>query len=55
MTSGWNAHLRSWRYPPLRELDVFGLWLVGRNREIFNSHVRKLQKFVHSGGTLSRH
>lgn len=32
---------------------MFRLWLVGRHSKVFNSHARKLQKFVHSGGTVS--
>lgn len=51
-TAWWTAYLRRWRYPPLREFDVFVLWLVGRYSAIFNSHVGKLQKFVHSGSTV---
>lgn len=49
----WNTHLRSWRYPPLREFDVFRLWLVSRHRDIFDSQAGKLQEFVHSGGAVS--
>lgn len=49
----WNAYLRSWRNPALREFNVFGLWLVGRYN-VFNSHGRKLQKSVDSRRTISR-
>lgn len=48
-----GTHLRSWRDPPLRKLDVFRLCLVGRHSNIFDSHAGKLQKFVHSGGAVS--
>lgn len=30
---------------------MFGLWLVSRHSDVFDSHAGKLQKFVHSGGT----
>lgn len=49
------AHLRSWRYPPLGQFHVFGLWLVGRHSDVFHSHTGKVQQFVHSGGAVSRH
>lgn len=30
---------------------MFGLWLVSRHSNVFDSHAGKLQEFVHSGGT----